>query len=207
MSLLIQFTIWNLGITFDAGFTLDNHFKFPVWPCFYNLRNKAKLSSIVSCAEMGILTQSFVSSCLDLCNTLCLTKASLDQNVAARLFTKSSHFFSWLHCKCSYIESSYIFECISWFCIWLRELYMDRHPLTSDAYCILIVPHTKLNTKGDIVICSVTPRLWNSLPPYRDNLTDCLCNVNFISDLSPVSINKHLFRRYSGWINPNPNDK
>lgn len=55
---LAKSSVRNSGITFDSGFTLDAHVKFLV----HHLRSTAKLSSVVSRAELEMIIHAFVSS-------------------------------------------------------------------------------------------------------------------------------------------------
>ncbi len=93
----VKSSIRNLVVTMDQAQTLEHQVKGWIHSCFFQLRNIAKLRSIVSRQEMEMLVHAFISSGLDYCNSLftCLSKKFLDrlqvvQNAAAKLFTWSS---------------------------------------------------------------------------------------------------------------------
>uniref|UniRef100_A0A669EE25 Reverse transcriptase domain-containing protein n=1 Tax=Oreochromis niloticus TaxID=8128 RepID=A0A669EE25_ORENI len=178
----IKSSVRNLGVTFDPALTLDTHVK----SCFYHLRNIAKLSPIVSHSELEMIIHAFVSSRLDYCNSLftCLSNASLErlqgvQNAAARLLTKHhKHSYAtplliqlhWLPVKFRVQFKIIIMTYRTLHSVaptYLSDLLLSYHPSKSLRSCdqgLLVVPHTRLKTKGDRAFVSVAPRLWNSLP-------------------------------------------
>jgi len=87
----------NLGVIFDKSMSFSSHVKSVVRCCFFNLRNIAKIRSVVSKEELEMLVHAFISSRLDYCNALytCFNKSSMDklqvvQNAAARLLAKTN---------------------------------------------------------------------------------------------------------------------
>uniref|UniRef100_A0A3P9C069 Reverse transcriptase domain-containing protein n=1 Tax=Maylandia zebra TaxID=106582 RepID=A0A3P9C069_9CICH len=182
----VKSNIRNLGVIFDSSLGLDSHVKSLSRSCFYHLRNISKLRHMVSSAELEKLIHAFVSSHLDYCNSLftSLDKSSLSrlqtiQNAAARLLTRSTkrvhitpilYSLHWLP-----IEFRIRFKILV---LTYRALngqapdylskilikYTAARHLRSQTQSLLVVPRTRLKTKGDRAFQSVAPRLWNSLP-------------------------------------------
>ena len=140
----------------------------------------------MSQAEMEMLIHAFVSSRLDYCNSLftCLSKSCLDrlqvvQNAAARLLTRSpkrSHVtpiliaLHWLPIK---FRIQFKVLVVTYRALhgqaptYIRDLlqpYLTSRSLRSSDQGLLVVPRSRLKTKGDCAFEVVAPKLWNSLP-------------------------------------------
>ncbi len=140
----------------------------------------------MSIVEMEMIIHAFISSRRDYCNTLftCFSNSSLKrlqvvQNVAAKLLTKSSkrsHItpilitLHWLPVKFR-IQNKIIvlvFRALhgqAFF--YLNELlqpYNSSRNLRSSKQILLVVPRSRLKTKGDCAFEVVAPKLWNALP-------------------------------------------
>ncbi|KAF7641275.1 hypothetical protein LDENG_00286490, partial [Lucifuga dentata] len=118
----------------------------------FHLRNIAKLSSIVSRLELEIIIHAFISLHLVYCNSLftCLSKTSMDrlqavQNAAAKLLTKSS---KWSHVTPLLISLH-----------WLPKPYTPSRTLRSSDQGLLVIPHSRLKTKGDRAFEVTAPTL------------------------------------------------
>ncbi len=167
-------------------FSLDQHVNYLVCNCFYQLRNIAKLRPVVSTAEMEMIIHAFISSRLDYCNSLftCLSNSSLKrlqvvQNAAAKLLTKSS--------KRSHVTPTLI--SLHWLPVKFRihfkilimvfralhgespvyikgmlKPYNSIRNLRSSNQILLVVPRSRLKTKGDCAFEVVAPKLWKALP-------------------------------------------
>lgn len=182
----VHSNIKNLGVTFDQSMQLDKHVKSMTRTCFFHLRNIAKLRSIISHAELEMSVHAFISSRLDYCNSLftCLSKASVDrlqlvQNAAARLLTrskKSCHItpilasLHWLpvQFRIQFKVLVFTYRAIHGqapaYISDLTHPYRTSRSLRSSDQGLLVVPRTRLKTKGDRAFEAVAPRLWNELP-------------------------------------------
>ncbi|KAF7643493.1 hypothetical protein LDENG_00238270 [Lucifuga dentata] len=101
-----------------------------------------------------MVIHAFISSRLDYCNSLftCLSKTSLNrlqtvQNAAARLLTKA---------KRSHQAPPYLVDLI--------QIDSASCSLRSSGQKLLVVPPTRLKTRGDHAFQAVVPKLWNALP-------------------------------------------
>ncbi len=75
----------------------------------------------------------------------------------------------------------------------LLHTYVPSRPLRSADLGLLIVPHTRLKTKGDRALASVAPRWWNALPKdlraapsidiFKRQLKTLLFNQAFVTPL------------------------
>ena len=204
--------IRNLGVIFDQSMHLDNHVKSLTRTCFYHLRNIAKLRSIISHSELELSIHAFISSRLDYCNSLftCLNKTSINklqlvQNAAARLLTrskKSCHItpilvsLHWLpiqyriHFKVLTLTFKALHNQAPAYITELIKPYCNTRPLRSADHHLLVVPRTKLKTRGDRAFEVMAPRLWNTLPLYlRTTSTE---------DTFKKLLKTHLFRQAFG---------
>ena len=176
----------NLGVNFDQAMHLDTHVKSVTRTCFFHLRNIAKLRSIVSYSHLEMIIHAFISSRLDYCNSVltCLNKSSLDrlqfiQNTAARLLTRSSRrchitpvlaSLHWLpvafriHFKVLVLTFRALHGQAPVYLTDLLKPYVPSRTLRSSDQGLLVIPRTKLVTKGDRAFGSIAPRLWNALP-------------------------------------------
>ena len=199
----------NLGIILDQAMLLDKQVKSVSSACFYHLRNIAKLRSVVSHPELEMIIHAFISSRLDYCNSLftCLSKSSLDrlqlvQNAAARLLTRtrrSCHItpilssLHWLpvnyriHFKILVITHRTLHGQAPPYISELLQPYVPNRSLRSSSQALLVVPPTKLITKGDRAFASFAPRLWNDLPYHLKSVTSV--------DLFKKLLKTHLFRQ------------
>ena len=66
----------NLGVTFDQHMNFESHVKKVVQSCFFQLRNIAKIKSILSTPDLEKVIRAFLSSRLDYCNSLFTTLSS-----------------------------------------------------------------------------------------------------------------------------------
>lgn len=123
-----------------------------------------------------MLVHAFISSRLDHCNVLytCLNKSSMErlqvvQNAAARTrpVLKDLH---WLPVE---FRVQFKILVITYRALhgqaplYIQDLLHKNSPgrlLRSSGLDLLLVPRTRLKTKGDRAFCTVAPRLWNSLP-------------------------------------------
>ncbi|KAF7651874.1 hypothetical protein LDENG_00103930 [Lucifuga dentata] len=104
-----------------------------------------------------MVIHALISSPLDYCSSLftCLSKTSLDwlqavQNAAARLLAKANRK---LHVTPMLSD--------------LIKPDSASRSLRSSGQRLLVVPRTRLKTRGDHAFQAVAPKLWNALPAVR----------------------------------------
>ena len=153
--------------------------------CFMHLRNIARIRPFLSFNDLNKVVNALVSSRLDYCNALytglsqsCLHRLQLVQNAAARLITGTRRFEHitpvlasrhWLPVKLRIdfkivlltfkalhgLAPSYITELF---------LYKPAGNLRSSNLSLLVVPRSRLVTKGDRAFAIYAPKLWKDLP-------------------------------------------
>ena len=178
--------IRNLGVNFDQAMHLDTHIKSVTRTCFFHLRNIAKIKSIVSHSDLEKIIHALVSSRIDYSNSVLtsLNKSSIDrlqliQNSAARLLTRSSRrchitpvlaSLHWLPVafRVQFKVLTLTFRALHGqapdYLIDLLTPYVPSRALRSADQGLLVIPRTKMITKGDRAFQSVAPKLWNALP-------------------------------------------
>lgn len=182
----VQLSLRNLGVLFDQSLSLDGHSRQLVRNCFYHLRNISKLRKILPKATMEMIIHTFISSRLDYCNSLftCFNNVSLNrlqlvQNAAARLLTgtnRRAHItpilftLHWLPVK---FRINYKILVLTFRALhgqtpqYIADMltpYSSFRTLRSSGQNLLIVPKTRLKTRGDRSFQAVAPKLWNALP-------------------------------------------
>ena len=202
----------NLGVLFDQKLNFEPHVKKVVQTCFYQLRNIAKIKSLLTFQDLEKLIHAFISSRLDYCNALFTTLSSssihrlqLVQNAAARLLTNTyrrSHItpvlksLHWLPVECRIVFKILLITYKSLHGLSPKYITELLHPkvnvrvLRSSDKGLLEVPSTKLKTKGDRAFKKVAPTLWNDLPLFLKNAVSV--------DVFKKLLKTHLFRKYFG---------
>lgn len=171
----------------DSALKLDAQISAVVRSSFFQLRQLAKVKTVVNQHNFEILIHAFITTRLDYCNALycglnktLLLRLQLVQNAAARLLTGSRKF--------DHITP--ILKSLHWLPVRFRIdfkilllAFKCLHGLAPQYLCDLIVPYTparslrsadqaKLDppkvktkkTRGDRAFSVVAPRLWNELP-------------------------------------------
>ncbi len=157
-----------------------------VQSCFAQLRQLTKIKSFLSLADLEKVIHAFISSRLDYCNALYsgiskrnLQRLQLIQNAAARLLTrtkKRDHItpilagLHWLPVsfRIDFKILLLVFKALkSQASVYICDLlipYEPDHCLRSSSRALLMVPKSRLVTKGDGGFAICAPKLWNSLP-------------------------------------------
>lgn len=209
LSSSVKKSLRNLGVIFDEGMSLERHMNQLVKNCNFHLRNISKLRHMVSSHELEMIVHTFVSSRLDYCNSLltCLSKKGLArlqvvQNSAARLLTRTDR----------RAHISPILKALHWLPVTYRvnfkilvltfralhgqapdyikgliQPYASNRSLRSSTQNLLMVPRTRLKTRGDRSFKAVAPRLWNDLPQSLRILDSV--------DIFKSQLKTHLFRQ------------
>ena len=162
------------------------HIKKVTQSCFYHLRNISKLKPILTPQDLEKIIHAFVSSRLDYCNGLYTTlnssslhKLQLVQNTAARILTNTNrraHItpvlakLHWLPIK-SRIHFKILlttYKALHGLApAYISDLLVAKptgRSLRSSDKGLLIIPVSKLKTKGDRAFAVAAPTLWNALP-------------------------------------------
>ncbi len=150
--------------------------------CYFQLRNIAKLKSILSLNDMKTVSTALISSRVDYCNSLyldvgqsSLSRLQLVQNAAARLLTGTrkrdsiTPALASLQCQIhDWFQGSSVFKAIHGLAsLYTSELlwpYFTSRPLRSSEQLFLTVPRSRLVGKGDCAFAVAAPKLCNSLP-------------------------------------------
>ena len=176
----------NLGVHFDSNLNFDCHVKKVVQTCFYQLRTIAKIKTILSFPDLEKVIHAFITSRLDFCNGLytCLThktisRLQLVQNAAARLLTKTKKhdhitpILATLHWLPVVFRVDFKILLLAFkaqnglapkYISDLLHPYTPPRSLRSSGEAVLVVPKSRLATKGDRAFAIYAPRLWNALP-------------------------------------------
>ena len=178
--------IKSLGVTFDSGFKFDRQIGSVVKGSFFQLRLLAKVKPYLSQNDLERVIHAFISSRLDYCNSLyvgldqlSLRRLQLVQNAAARVLTgtkKREHItpvlasLHWLpvRYRIDFKILLFVFKALNGLAPqYLAELLHVRTPtraLRSSSELLLVVPRSRLKTKGDRAFAVAAPKLWNCLP-------------------------------------------
>ena len=181
-------SVRNLGVIFDSAFKFEKQVSSVVKNSFYHLRLLAKTKAYLSQKNLERVIHAFVTTRLDYCNALyvgidqsLLRRLQLVQNAAARLLTRTkkhdhiSPVLSSLHWlpvrfRIDFKLSLTVFKALNGMApLYLSELlhrYIPTRSLRSADQSLLVVPKTKLKTRGDRAFEAAAPKLWNSLPPH-----------------------------------------
>ena len=176
----------NLGVTFDAALSMDDHITSICQSSFLHLGNIYSIRKLLSRADTETLIHAFVTSRLDNGNSMLygvsassLAKLQRVQNAAARCVMKVRKYdhispvirnLHWLP-----VQDRIVFKILllTWRALngvaptYLAEMlkpYVSGRSLRSDNSLQLAIPRTHLKTCGDRAFSAAAPRLWNSLP-------------------------------------------
>lgn len=178
----------NLGVIFDSSLLFNKQISAVVKSSFYQLRQIAKIKSLLSPSNLEIVIHSFITSRLDYCNSLysglpqnALSRLQLVQNAAARLLLglrKRDHItpalrnLHWLPVKfrVDFKILMFVYKALSGLAPkYISDLlhpYSPTRALRSSDQLLLTVPRCRYKSKGDHAFSVRGPKLWNSLPLY-----------------------------------------
>lgn len=179
-------SVTNLGLIFDSALKFDKQISAVVKSSFFQLRLLSKAKSFLTFAEFERVIHLFISSRLDYCNSLYIgmsqsniSRLQMVQNAAARLLTGTRKFdhvtpilrsLHWLP-VCHRIEFKillFVFKAMNnlapSYLSDLLKLNDCTRSLRSSQQRLLMVPRSRLKTRGDRAFSVVGPKLWNSLP-------------------------------------------
>lgn len=184
----IQDPVRNLGVIFDSSLLFNKQISAVVKSSFYQLRQIAKIKSLLSPSNLEIVIHSFITSRLDYCNSLysglpqnALSRLQLVQNAAARLLLglrKRDHItpalrnLHWLPVKfrVDFKILMFVYKALSGLAPkYISDLlhpYSPTRALRSSDQLLLTVPRCRYKSKGDHAFSVRGPKLWNSLPLY-----------------------------------------
>ena len=187
-------SVTNLGVIFNSTFKFDKQVSSVVKTCFFKIRLLAKTKSFLSFNDLERVINAFVTSRLDYCNALyvgmdqaSIKRLQLVQNAAARLLTghkKRDHItpilasLHWLpvRFRIDFKLLLFVFKALNGLApAYIAELiqrYTPARALRSADLMLLVVPKTRLKTRGHRAFAAAGPRLWNALPlPVRSAQT------------------------------------
>ncbi len=179
----------NLGVIFDSAFKFEQQVSAVIKRSFFHLRTLAKIKAYLPQAGLEQAIHAFVTSHLDYCNALYtgiektqLHRLQLVQNSATRLLTctkKRAHITAVL-ASLHWLPIRYRIDFKILLTVYkslhhLAPPYLSDllHPLIplralrSADQRLLIVPRSRLKTRGDRAFSITAPRLWTPPPHIR----------------------------------------
>ena len=176
----------NLGVNLDCTLNMASHVQHLCKTANFYIRNIWKVRKYMSAETTKTVVHAFVTSRLDMCNSLLfglpaslINQVQRTQNNAARLVAKVSKYshvtpllreLHWL--PISY-RISFKILVLTYNALnglspaYIRDLltsYSPQRTLRSSSKCLLTVPPTHLKTYGDRSFSYAAPVLWNNLP-------------------------------------------
>ncbi len=187
LSQVRKYHVNNLGMIFDSALKFDKQINEIVRKSFFKLRMISKIKPFLSQKDLEKVIHAFIVSRLDYCNSLyygtqnkVLDKLQMVQNASARLLTgtrKLDHItpvlkaLHWLPIsfRINYKIVLFVFKSLhglapSYIADLIKEQRTTRS-LRSQSQKLL-VPRSKLKSRGDRAFAVAAPKLWNSLPLY-----------------------------------------
>lgn len=199
----------DLGVIVDPHLQMTKHVNNICKSGFFALKNIGKIRNYISQSDCERLVHAFITSKLDMCNSILIGLPSTEidklqrlQNTAARLLAKAKkndHItpllkrLHWLPVRAR-IEFKILL--MTYKALnnqapdYIKELVVEYKPdrsLRSSPQNLLVVPPTKTKT-GDRAFQIVAPKLWN-LMPNSIRLSNTLSN--FKSSVKTYLFNKH----------------
>ncbi|XP_041805922.1 uncharacterized protein LOC121615604, partial [Chelmon rostratus] len=175
----------------EEGLTFEKQISSVVRVSFFQLRLLSRVKPFLSRADLEKAVHAFISSRTDYCNALyagpnhsLLHKLQLVQNAAARLISNSSKHaqitpaLRALHWRfrVQYKILLILFKAINGQApAYIKELlaiYQPARTLRSSNHISLVVPRARYKKYGDRSFAIHGPKLWNSLPPQLQTISD-----------------------------------
>ena len=182
----VKSVITNLGVKMDCDFKMEKQINSVVKASFFQLRLLTKLKPFLSLTDFETVIHAFITTRLDYCNALyvgvsqaSLSRLQLVQNSAARLLTetrKREHItpvlasLHWLpvNFRIDFKILLFVFKALHGLApVYITSLLKPHAPsrsLRSANQSLLVVPKTRLKSRGDQAFSVAAPRLWNELP-------------------------------------------
>ena len=176
----------NIGFVFDNLMDCKSHIKQTCKSGWYHLRNIGRIRPYLDQTSTATLVHSFITSRIDINNTLLLGlpdllihKLQLLQNAAARLvmkLPKHSHItgtlqdLHWLpvshriEFKCLLFVFKALHDMAPAYLTDLLERKSSSRLLRSNDKKLLVIPKSRTVRYGDRNFANVAPLLWNNLP-------------------------------------------
>ena len=176
----------NLGVTFNADLSFDDHINNVTRISYFHLRNISRIRPFLSMPDAETLVHAFVTSRLDYCNVLfsglssaALKKLQLVQNTAARILTRTRKFdhitpvlasLHWLpiNARADFKVLLLTYKILHGLApLYLEDLvtpYIPPRALRSQQTNLLVIPRTKTKSWGNRAFSYRAPLLWNKLP-------------------------------------------
>ncbi len=194
LSQVRKYHVNNLGMIFDSALKFDKQINEIVRKSFFKLRMISKIKPFLSQKDLEKVIHAFIVSRLDYCNSLyygtqnkVLDKLQMVQNASARLLTgtrKLDHItpvlkaLHWLPIsfRINYKIVLFVFKSLhglapSYIADLIKEQRTTRS-LRSQSQKLLVVPRSKLKSRGDRAFAVAAPKLWNFiLGTYRHSVS------------------------------------
>ena len=176
----------NLGATFDAAMTMNDHITSLVKSCNFQLRSIGQARKYLSSDATEKIIHALLTSRLDNGNALLyglpdyqISRLQRLQNTAARILTRTKKYdhispiirsLHWLPVarRIDYKVLILTFKCLHDLApTYLKELiqeYIPPRALRSSSQMLLREPRTRLQSYGDRSFAKAAPVLWNNLP-------------------------------------------
>lgn len=147
----------------------------------------SKIKPFLSQKDLEKVIHAFIISRLDYCNALyygtqnkVLDRLQMVQNASARLLTGTCKFdhitpvlkaLHWLPIsfRINYKILLFVFKSLHGLAPYIADLIKEQRTtrsLRSQSQKLLVVPRSKLKSRGDRAFAVAAPKLWNSLPLY-----------------------------------------
>uniref|UniRef100_A0A3B3QY49 Reverse transcriptase domain-containing protein n=1 Tax=Paramormyrops kingsleyae TaxID=1676925 RepID=A0A3B3QY49_9TELE len=182
----VKDTAKNLGIILDSNFKMEKQINTVVKSCFFQLRLLSKVKPFLSFKNFERVIHAFVSSRLDYCNALyagiscsSISRLQLVQNAAAHLLTRTrrrEHItpvlaaLHWLpvHYRIHFKILLFVFKALHGlapsYISGLLKVHTPSRALRSADQLRLLIPPSRLKSRGDRAFAVMAPKLWNELP-------------------------------------------
>ena len=182
----VKSVVTNLGVKMDYDFKMEKQINSVVKASFFQLRLLTKIKPLLSFADFERVIHAFITTRLDYCNALyvgasqaSLSRLQLVQNAAARLLTGTrtrEHItpilasLHWLPVsfRIDFKILLFVFKALHGLApVYITELLKPHAPsrsLRSANQSLLVVPKTRLKSRGDRAFSVAAPKLWNALP-------------------------------------------
>ncbi len=175
----------NLGIICDSALKFDKQINEIVRKSFFKLRMISKIKPFLSQKNLEKVIHAFIISRLDYCNSLyygaqnkVLDRLQMVQNASARMLTGTRKFdhitpvlrsLHWLPVSFRIKFKIVLFVFTSLHGLappYIADLIQEQKPtrsLRSQSQKLLLVPCSKMKSRGDRAFAVAAPKLWNIL--------------------------------------------
>ena len=185
VEITLSSAVRDLGVTLDSHLQLSKHVNNVCKSGFFALKNIGRIRNYISQSDCEWLVHAFITSKLDMCNSILigLPSKKLDklqrlQNAAARLVVRAKEnehitpILKRLHWLPVRARIDFKILLLTFQALhnqapdYIKDLlvaYKPSRSLRSSSHKLLVIPPTKSKT-GDTSFQVAAPKLWNSMP-------------------------------------------